>query len=569
MRTWVRSSASSRVKLADRVLDGLRLGLTLWLVQFQIFLNQTVRSRKPGRIAGFVVGVVLLLFWWVNIGALTLVAVSARASAPPVALVTILSIAFLFYTGVLLFSSLLFSLNALLLNPDLEILLTAPRSVESVLAARMVVQVLRMLVLSLLLTFPALAIPSVTGNPAVLPGFVLLLVLYPVPPIVLISVLTLALVRFVPAGRGKEIVALLGVAVGLTINVVNFLVNPAFRGSGFRRATVDATPGIVTNSWLPWSWAGRAAAGLLGGDLPAAVGWGLALLLASAGILVVGVLVSGRLYRAGWIQTVPGRHRRAAAGRRREWKTPGSINPVLAGIVLKDWRMRTRDVAQLVRFVMPVIFVLLLLGIRGSGLVSAVQAGGPGPLTALAGLVPASVLLLSLSGGLGLSAISLEGRAIWIYAASPNPIGRLLYAKCWASALPTVVATLLVAVLMEALVHPGWLWGTAAIAILAVQAVTLTALMVAIGGVWARFDWTDARRMMHPAAGILGFLAQLAIMGATALLAAGSVVLAGALHLEMATAFLAALVLAAAGAAVLAYGALVLAADRLRSLEVA
>src|SRR5437870_5294222 len=100
-------------------------------------------------------------------------------------------------------------------------------------------------------------------------------------------------------------------------------------------------------------------------------------------------------------------------------------------------RMRTRDVAQLVRFVMPVIFVLLLLGIRGSGLVSAVQAGGPGPLTALAGLVPASVLLLSLSGGLGLSAISLEGRAIWIYAASPNPIGRLLYAKCWASALPT------------------------------------------------------------------------------------------------------------------------------------
>src|SRR5438309_510322 len=456
MRTWVRSSASSRVKLADRVLDGLRLGLTLWLVQFQIFLNQTVRSRKPGRIAGFVVGVVLILFWWVNIGALTLVAVSARASAPPVALVTILSIAFLFYTGVLLFSSLLFSLNALLLNPDLEILLTAPRSVESVLAARMVVQVLRMLVLSLLLTFPALAIPSLTGNPAVLPGFVLLLVLYPVPPIVLISVLTLALVRFVPAGRGKEIVALLGVAVGLTINVVNFLVNPAFRGSGFRRATVDATPGIVTNSWLPWSWAGRAAAGLLGGDLPAALGWGLALLLASAGILVVGVLVSGRLYRAGWI-----------------------------------------------------------------------------------------------------------------YAASPNPIGRLLYAKCWASALPTVVATLLVAVLMEALVHPGWLWGTAAIAILAVQAVTLTALMVAIGGVWARFDWTDARRMMHPAAGILGFLAQMAIMGATALLAAGSVVLAGALHLEMATAFLAALVLAAAGAAVLAYGALVLAADRLRSLEVA
>ncbi len=556
--------------MAARILDGLRLGLTLWRVQFRIFLNQTVRSGKAGRIAGFVVGVTLILFWWVNLGALALVAVAARPrSAPTIPLATILSIAFLFYMGVLLFSSLLFSLNALLLNPDLDILLAAPRSVESVLAARMVVQVLRMVVLGLLLTLPALVIPSVTGSPAVLPGFVLLLVLYPVVPIVLVSVLTLALVRFVPASRGKEIVALLGVAIGLTINVVNFLVNPAFRGSGFRRLPVGATPGIVTNPFLPWSWAGRAAAGLLSGDLQVAVLSGLALLIASTGIFAIGLLVGGRLYRAGWIQTVPGRRRRAAAGRRREWKAPAGIDPVLSGIVAKDWRMRTRDVAQLVRFVMPVIFLALLLGLRGSGLVNAVRAGGPGPLTALAGLVPPSVLLLSLSGGLGLSAISLEGKAIWIYAASPNPIERLLYAKCWASAVPTVAATVLVAVLMEALIQPGWLWGVAAIAILAVQAATLTALMVAIGGFWARFDWTDARRMMHPAAGILGFAAQLTVTGATALIAVGSVVVAGFLHIQLVTAFLAALLLAASGAAVLAFGALVLAADRLRSLEVA
>lgn len=548
----------------------MRLGLTLWRVQFRIFLNQTVRSGKAGRIAGFVVGVILILFWWVNLGALAVLAVAARPpSAPTIPFATILSIAFLVYTGVLLFSSLLFSLNALLLNPDLEILLAAPRAVESVLAARMVVQVLRMLVLSLLLTLPALVIPSVTGTPAVLPGFFLLLILYPVAPIVLISVLTLALVRFVPAGRGKEIVALLGVAIGLSINVVNFLVNPAFRGSGFGRVPVAATPGIATSPFLPWSWAGRAAAGLLSGDPQPAAFWSLVLLLASAGVFALGLLVSGRLYRAGWIQTVPRRQPRAATGRRREWKSPAGVDPVLAGIVTKDWRLRTRDLAQLVRLVMPVVFVVLLLGLRGGSLVTSVRAGGPGPLTALAGLVPSSVLLLSLSGGLGLSAISLEGKAIWIYAASPNPIGRLLYAKCWASAAPTLIATVPLAVLMEALIRPGWLWGLAAIAILAVQAATLTALMVAIGGFWARFDWTDARRMMHPAAGILGILAQLVVMGATALTAVGSVVLAGLLHLQLVTVFLAALLLAALGAAVLAYGALILATDRLRSLEVA
>lgn len=565
----MRSLPSSRVNLAARILDGMRLGLTLWRVQLLIFLNQTVRSRRAGRIAGFVLGVVLILFWWVNVGAIALVTVTSRPRpALTFPLTNVLVLAFLVYMGVLLFSSLLFSVNALLLNPDLDLLLAAPRPVESVLAARMMVQVLRMLVLSLLLTLPALVILTFTANPASLLGFVLLFILYPVIPVVLVSVITLALVRFVPAGRGKEVVALLGIAIGLSINVVNFLVNPALHGPGFHSVPIDATtPGIVTDPFLPWSWAGRAAAGLLTGNLTA-VWWSLALLVASAGVFVVGVLVSGRVYRAGWIQTVPPRRRGPAAVRRREWSAPPGIDPVLAAIVTKDWRMRTRDMAQLVRFVMPVGFLLLLLGLRGGGLISAVRADGPGPLTALAGLVPAWVLLLSLSGGLGLSAVSLEGKAIWIYAASPNPIGRLLYAKCWASALPTVIATVLVAVLMEALIHPGWLWGTSAVAILAVQAATVTALMVAIGGFWARFDWTDARRMMHPAAGIIGFLAQLGITGATALLAGGSVVLAGLLHTQLAPTFLGALLLAAFGAGVLAYGGLVLSADRLRYLEV-
>src|SRR5439155_356525 len=84
-------------------------------------------------------------------------------------IVHLLSLAFFGYTAVLVFSSLLFSLNALLLNPDLDLLLAAPYPVESVLAGRMVVQVLRLLLLSLLFTMPALVVLAVANHNPLIP----------------------------------------------------------------------------------------------------------------------------------------------------------------------------------------------------------------------------------------------------------------------------------------------------------------------------------------------------------------------------------------------------------------
>jgi len=82
------------------------------------------------------------------------------------------------------------------LNPDLDLLLSSPRPVESVLAGRMVVQFLRLLLLSLLFTLPALVVLSVAaGNPLILVGFAALYVVYPVFPVVIISLATLFLVR--------------------------------------------------------------------------------------------------------------------------------------------------------------------------------------------------------------------------------------------------------------------------------------------------------------------------------------------------------------------------------------
>src|SRR6202158_4026525 len=139
------------------------------------------------------------------------------------------------------------------------------------------------------------------------------------------------------------------------------------------------------------------------------------------------------------------------------------LSPVLAAVVIKDWRMRTRNLAQLVRFLMPVVFLFVIFALRFPRLLGAVRSLGDGPPAAMIGLIPAWILLFSLSISLGLSAVSLEGKSIWVYAASPNTTLRFLQGKCWSAALPAAFLVALVALAAEILIRPGWLWAATAI----------------------------------------------------------------------------------------------------------
>jgi hypothetical protein len=234
---------------------------------------------------------------------------------------------------------------------------------------------------------------------------------------------------------------------------------------------------------------------------------------------------------------------------------------------LKDWRLRRRDLSQLTRVLMPLAFLALLLLLRSGPLLELVRSAPPGPLSALMALAPAWLLLLALSSTLGLSAVSLEGKAVWVYVASPNSMRELLQAKCWSVGLPALGLGLTLGAVLEAIVRPGLAWALSGLGLLLVVGAGLSNLMVAIGALWARFDWTDARRMVHPAAGLLGSLIQMMATGGIALLAIASVVLAGPLRLPPLSAFLIAMTLGSTALLAVTFGALILATQRLGELS--
>jgi hypothetical protein len=556
------------------LIGALSVGWLLWRVQLQMFINQTFRSRQAGRIAATIGGAIVILLAWSWEVTITLVFVAAsHRLALRIDLVQLLGLAFFGYTAILIFSSLVFSLNALLLNPDLDLLLAAPRPVESILGGRLVVQVLRLTLLSLLFTGPALVVIALAYRDVfLLLGFTALYLLYPVYVVVIVSLLSLLVVRIVPPGRGREIVTILGVLLALGVNLANFLINPAFRGPGpgFRPRVRPSLPDIpaASSPWLPWGWAGRAAAAILSANWLVAIEWLAVLFVVSAVLFGIGAVLSGRLYLAGWVQAVtPRRHRRAVTltpGRRSRFPL---LSPLEAAIVVKDWHMRTRDLAQLVRFLMPVVFLFLIFGLRFSGILTSVRGLGEGPAAATIALVPAWVLLFSLALSLGLSAVSLEGKAIWLYAASPNSTLALLQAKCWSASLPTAALVGLVAVAAELVVRPGSLWAIAAVIAVVAVAAGVTTLMVGVGAIFARFDWTDTRRMTSPLAVFIGMALFAGVSLGVLLLFGISLAFSSALRFPLFSTWLAAISIAVGATASVAALGLLVGNERLRGLE--
>jgi ABC-2 type transport system permease protein len=557
--------------LSRSITASFPLGLILWRLQLRQFLNQTVLSRKPLKVVGFAVVCLFIAGFWVQAALITnfLIELGTRLPSSVSSLEAVLGSAYFFLIVLVAFLALLFSLNALLLNPDLETLLASPWPVGSVLGGRMVEQILRLFLLSLLFVLPSVIVLAVhLGSLAILLGIPLVLLLVPGFTVPLVSLIALTAVRFLPASRGREVIAGLGVAFAVGINLLNFLVNPAFNGANFR-----GRPGLflprapaATALWPPWSWAGKASASLIGGNPVGSLRW-LALLTAlSALTFSISVALGGRLYRAGWLQALPARQRRRRS-RGFELAFLDWLDPVVAAIALKDWRLRTRDLAQLSRFVVPIVFLVVLFALRGQAVLALLRRAGPGPIPALAGISFVWVIVLSLSSGLGLTAVSLEGRAIWIFKSSPNGMRKLLLAKWWATAIPTLATVLVLAAIVEAMVGPGIGWALLALALLALLAISACGIMVGVGSFWARFDWIDARRMMNPIGAFAGLFAQLVVSLLTAFLLIVAFVISTFFRIRIGLTLSAAVVACGIGSLMLAYAAYVIGSERLNGLE--
>ncbi len=347
------------------------------------------------------------------------------------------------------------ALAALFLSRDLDLLLAAPVARRAVFLSKLIGGLAPTLLLVTLMTVVPLGgygLAMQAGRSYYLAALIALL-LMPLLPAAVGALAVMFIVRRVPAHRLGEIVALVVVAMTLSVALV----------AGSARQLQEAL--TVQDLWAilsrlrspisPAEWLTRGVVAAGRGDPGNAVRWlGLSSLVALVALVPMW-LVADRLYYEGWLglqsanmrRTVNGRLPWARVDRSDRLSQPRGLLRLLprptAAVVQKDFRIIPRDLTNMAQVLSPlaigVFFILqqLLYPIRIGGADRPLTGAGTA-LTMLSAAI-AGAISATIMARFGLTAFSLEGQAYWILKSSPLSKRHLVSAKFLIGYVPYLI----------------------------------------------------------------------------------------------------------------------------------
>ena len=415
-------------------------------------------------------------------------------------------------------------LQALYLAGDMEFLLAAPIPPRAVFVTKLVQAVLPNFLFMCLFNLPALI-----GLGIALGYNIAYFVMVPVTLVLLMlagaglaALGVMLVVRMVPARRVAEVLGLVG---GVT-SILCSQSSQIMRASGLGRTSsaqviaMANTAAQFNQPYSPLAWPGRALVALGEGQ------WWAALLLAGAtaaltlGAFAVSLVASERLYISGWARTRAGvAPHRAAHGERR--RRPGKVRFLprsVSGLVVKDYKLLTRDLRNLSQLITPIVLgVIYTFSLVGGTRREAIPSQIEHEIKVYGSMGTALFVAWMFAMRLALGGIGMEGKRYWLLKVAPLRAEALLAAKFIVAYLPSLalgtvflVATSFVGQLAPRLLPYNW-------AALAATIAALCAVYVAFGTAGANLRWEDPRNLTSRATGCIGWL----FGSATAVMVAG------------------------------------------------
>jgi ABC-2 type transport system permease protein len=438
--------------------------------------------------------------------------------------------------ALVLFSSFGLALGSLLLADDLETLMTAPIDRRAVFTAKLLNGLIIYYVLALIIgVVPLTSFGLTVGYGPFYYGLtVVALLLMPLLPVGLGSLLVLLVARFAPARRVREVMGLVGALVGMSCGLIGqtsrFWADRFGSGSDDPEAFFGQLRAL-TSLPLPSFIAGRGLAAAGEGRWLVATG-DLALYASlTLGIFVVCAAAADRLYASGWVRMQgSGIARRSQARVAKEEANGGLLGraPAWAAIALKDWRVIPRDLRNFAQLLAPLLLLPILyinlLGGRRRG--RDPRAGAPGDffdqlpsgtldpanIAIAVGVLTATVLIFR---RVAATSISMEGKAWWLLKAAPIAPSELLRGKLAAALVPFALTSTLLftgAALWRGFSPLGALYGWLGVELIGTG---MLAIAVGVAVPWAKLDWDDPRKMESGLAGLISFLTSSLFAGFT------------------------------------------------------
>ncbi len=327
-------------------------------------------------------------------------------------------------------------------------------------------------------------------------------ILLPAVPLSLSTLLTVAVLRWVPPARARTLASILGAGLGLAYYVGSQLLASSQTYGALGSARVV---GLLGN--LPTSWPGQVLLLALEGDELRAVAY----LLGMAGVALVagalGMWLSVRSFETGWAS-----FQEATSGRRgvsvRPLRPMDVRRPRWWALASKDWKELRRDPQELVRLIYPLV-------IFGFGIYRSLSSASSTESWIVFGTIDLGLYFLVMT--LALPAINREGRALYLLALCPISSREVFLGKWLYAALPPLALAvgLDLAYGLWAGVHPLTVVYVAADT--ALLAVVLSGALLWVSATWPRLEGQGNRVQASFTASTVGGAVNLLLLATVAL----------------------------------------------------
>ncbi len=448
----------------------------------------------------------------------------------------LLSMVFLTFFSLLIFSNIITALSTLYLSKDLEFCHSAPVSVEVLFAARAFSTFLNSSWMALIFAIPILGAYGYVYAPGV--GFYGSLLHLMVAMGLIASglgiLLTMILVHVFPAQRTRDVILLLSIlmVVGLYL-LFRFLrperlVDPETALSVMHYVSALKTP---DSPYLPTHWITEILWGRLQGGERTGEGFYLALTWSTAlSLLVFNIWTACFIYFGGFSKAQEAKKRLMGGKRILDLLIRVVTKPFksdLSVMMAKDIRVFFRDNTQwsqlLLLFALVVVYVynFKVLPLEKSPLpLDFLQNGLAFLNMGLAGFVLAAVGVRFV-----FTAVSAEGEAFWILRSSPMSFRRYLWGKYFFFLVPMLFLGLVLIVVTNDFLEVTRFMMLLSSGTMFLMIFGIVSLGIGFGAMYPRFDHENIGQVATGFGGLLYMMVSALFIGAIVVLEAGPVYL--------------------------------------------
>jgi len=493
---------------------------TLIGVKFRT-LKGALRSEQDGKYRIPAFAALSLIFWAMLFRSSHWVVTEALKIEPVGELLIqrLLSISFLIFLGLLVFSNIVTVFSTFYLADELEFLMTKPIPKDMFFAARFVESLAQSSWVIFIFGLPIFIAAGVGigAGPMYFLGLIGVLIPFVAIPTVIATLIGLLVTNILAANRTRDATLFLGLAAFSVIFIViralrpERLLNPDSFSSIGEMLNLLAAP---TTVYLPSDWAMNVIVPLLYGRSEVDF-WSLGLLyMTPLAFFFVSAWAHRRFYYRGFSKAQEGRHGQSLVTALRDWmlkrtysrsrtlderiedlSNSGRVGNPLREMVRKDQLVFVRDASQWSQILIVIaIVVIYLVNYKYFEIAADERLLGDVGLFFF-NLAACGFVVVALSGRFLFPGVSLEGRSFWLIMQAPVSLDRFLVGKWLGGILPVLIVGQALIWSSNLLVFQNIVYAISASIIIFSITLGVSAMAVGLGAVYPQFYNPNAAKI--------------------------------------------------------------------------